>query len=314
MSGMSETISEVVLNYRHVEVEKSKQFRKLLSFLLTISNVSTLGITLATLATFAMMSRYTGDELNATKIFTALAILQLPMSSLQTLISSVPLMGATMAALQRIQEAGSGKSSLLEIIAGRAQALKPVTSITKDFTHAAYCEQSPWLPNDTIQNVIIGAERLDRAWFSHVLSLCCLTTDIAHLERGSDTLVGADGANLSGGQKKRIALARAIYSRNRIFILDDPLGSLDANTKYLRHADRIFEIQGEELAEHSAQDGLAAGSSDNRFDFVVYDQGSTSVKEEAGNHDVDNGIVRDRIHEELTRVKNGPGPNLFRGA
>ncbi|RYP74556.1 hypothetical protein DL770_007577 [Monosporascus sp. CRB-9-2] len=308
MSGMSGTISEVVLNYRHAEVEKSKQFRKMLSLLLTLANVSTLGITLATLATFAMISRYTGEELNATKMFTALALLQLPMSSLQTLISSLPLMGATMASLQRIQEAGSGKSSLLDIVAGRAQALKSVASITKDFTHAAYCEQSPWLPNDTIQNVIIGAERLDRAWFSHVLSLCCLTTDIAHLKKGSDTLVGADGASLSGGQRKRIALARAIYSRNRMFILDDPLGSLDANTKYLHHADRVFEVQGQELAEYSAHDGLAAGSSDNRFDLVVYDQGSTSVKEEAGNHDVDSGIVRDQIHERLTKVKNGPGP------
>lgn len=69
-----------------------------------VANVSTLGITLATLATFAMISRYNGEELNATKMFTALAILQLPMSSLQTLISCVPLMGATMASLQRIQE------------------------------------------------------------------------------------------------------------------------------------------------------------------------------------------------------------------
>ncbi|RYP12004.1 hypothetical protein DL765_007520 [Monosporascus sp. GIB2] len=377
MSGMSGTISEVVLNYRDAEVEKSKQFRKMLSLLLT------LGTTLATLATFAMISRHTGEELNATKVFTALATLQLPMSSLQTLISSVPLMGAAMASLQRIQEylaqgdspsaasnvlmlsdisgthelqrsfeemkgevrpvfsiengtigwtsstpllrnvsfevrpseicfifgqAGSGKSSLLDIIAGRAQALKSVTSITKDFTHAAYCEQSPWLPNDTIQNVIIGAERLDRAWFSQVLSLCCLTTDIACLEKGSDTLVGADGAGLSGGQKKRIALARAIYSRNRMFILDDPLGSLDANTKYLHHADRVFAIQGEELAEHSAHDGLAAGSSDNRFDLVACDQGSTSVKEKAGNNDVDSATIRDQIHERLTKVKTGPGP------
>jgi ABC-type transport system involved in cytochrome bd biosynthesis fused ATPase/permease subunit len=83
-------------------------------------------------------------------------------------------------------------------------ALKSVTSISKGFTHAAYCEQSPWLPNDTIRNVIIGAERFDNARFAAVISLCCLTKDIADLEKGNDTCVGADGAGLSGGQKKRI--------------------------------------------------------------------------------------------------------------
>jgi ABC-type multidrug transport system fused ATPase/permease subunit len=77
------------------------------------ANVSTLGITLATLSTFALLSKYTGEELNASKMFTALSILQLPMSSLQTLIASVPLMGATMASLQRIQAhlIRGGKSS-----------------------------------------------------------------------------------------------------------------------------------------------------------------------------------------------------------
>jgi ABC-type transport system involved in cytochrome bd biosynthesis fused ATPase/permease subunit len=89
-------------------------------------------------------------------------------------------------------------------MAGRAQGLISVKSIAKDFTRAACCEQTPWLPDDTIQNVIVGAERLDRAWLSRVLSMCCLATDIERLEKGVNTLVGANGAGLSGGQKKRV--------------------------------------------------------------------------------------------------------------
>jgi ABC-type transport system involved in cytochrome bd biosynthesis fused ATPase/permease subunit len=100
--------------------------------------------------------------------------------------------------------AGSGKSTLLEIISGGTLTLKFVISISRDFTHAAYCEQSPWLPNETIQNVIIGAERFESAWFADVISLCCLTKDIADLEKGINTFVGTDGTGLSGGQKKRI--------------------------------------------------------------------------------------------------------------
>jgi hypothetical protein len=67
-------------------------------------------------------------------------------------------------------------------------------------------------------------------------------------------------------------------------------------------------IQGGELAENCAYDGLAADSNFNRFDSGVCGQGDASIKEEKGNDDVENGIVRDQIHEQVNTIQNGPRP------
>ncbi len=51
--------------------------------------------------------------------------------------------------------------------------------------------------------------------------------DIAGFGRGSDTVIGERGVNISGGQKARISLARAVYSNADIYLLDDPLSAVD---------------------------------------------------------------------------------------
>ena len=61
-----------------------------------------------------------------------------------------------------------------------------------------------------------------------MLDWCCLRQDLAALEKGDKTVI-EEKSNVSGGQKARIALARAIYSQRPILILDDPLASLDIN-------------------------------------------------------------------------------------
>ena len=61
-----------------------------------------------------------------------------------------------------------------------------------------------------------------------MIKVCELEPDLAQLSHGLDTLVGEGGFNISGGQRARLALARACYSNSDIYLLDDPLGAVDA--------------------------------------------------------------------------------------
>jgi ATP-binding cassette, subfamily C (CFTR/MRP), member 4 len=63
----------------------------------------------------------------------------------------------------------------------------------------------------------------------------CLTTDFAILEKGEETLVGERGTTLSGGQKARLALARALYADADILLLDDPISAVDAKVAHTIH-------------------------------------------------------------------------------
>ncbi len=65
-------------------------------------------------------------------------------------------------------------------------------------------------------------------WYNKVIDACCLRHDLSLLANGDMTMIGERGINLSGGQKARLALARAVYSRADIYILDDILAAVDA--------------------------------------------------------------------------------------
>jgi ABC-type glutathione transport system ATPase component len=66
--------------------------------------------------------------------------------------------------------------------------------------------------------------------FSTVLHACALETDLAALKDGDQTEIGPHGVNLSGGQRLRITLARALYSPAAILVLDDIFSAIDAHT------------------------------------------------------------------------------------
>jgi ATP-binding cassette subfamily C (CFTR/MRP) protein 4 len=61
-----------------------------------------------------------------------------------------------------------------------------------------------------------------------VVDEACLATDFEILEKGDQTMVGEKGITLSGGQKARLALARALYADSDIFLLDDPISAVDS--------------------------------------------------------------------------------------
>ena len=92
-------------------------------------------------------------------------------------------------------------------------------------------QQTPWIQNKTIRDNILFGEPLDEERYNKTLELCELTSDLEVLPGGDLTEIGEKGINLSGGQKARVSIARAVYAQRDIILLDDPLSALDSNVK-----------------------------------------------------------------------------------
>ncbi|KAJ3715756.1 P-loop containing nucleoside triphosphate hydrolase protein [Lentinula raphanica] len=128
---------------------------------------------------------------------------------------------------------GSGKTSLLLALLGEMSFIR---SGPDSFYHlpreggVAYAAQESWVQNETIKNNILFASPYDEARYQQVIYACGLQRDLDSLEAGDDTEVGEKGLTLSGGQKARLTLARAVYSSAKILLLDDMLAALDVHT------------------------------------------------------------------------------------
>ncbi|KAJ2777616.1 hypothetical protein GGI18_004167, partial [Coemansia linderi] len=94
-----------------------------------------------------------------------------------------------------------------------------------------YLEQSPWIMNDTMRANILFGRTFDEEYYWKVIHACALTQDIESWSDGDLTMIGERGINISGGQRARLALARTVYSRADVYILDDPLSAVDAHVK-----------------------------------------------------------------------------------
>ncbi|GET92156.1 abc transporter-like protein [Leishmania tarentolae] len=102
-----------------------------------------------------------------------------------------------------------------------------------------YCAEVPWLRQGTVRENIrlvsddVPESAMEREWYNRVLEACALKDDIKALEKGDRTMVGEGGSKLSGGQRARVALARAVYrySETDLFIFDDVLSALDVEVQ-----------------------------------------------------------------------------------
>ncbi|KAI4523406.1 P-loop containing nucleoside triphosphate hydrolase protein, partial [Schizophyllum commune] len=128
---------------------------------------------------------------------------------------------------------GSGKTSLLLALLGEMKYTPTSSSswinLPRD-AGVAYAAQESWVQNDTIkENILFGAP-FNSERYEQVLHQCALKRDLALFDAGDETEVGEKGVTLSGGQKARITLARAVYSSASILLLDDILAALDVHT------------------------------------------------------------------------------------
>ncbi|KZP21077.1 P-loop containing nucleoside triphosphate hydrolase protein [Athelia psychrophila] len=128
---------------------------------------------------------------------------------------------------------GSGKTSLLMALLGEMHFIRPGPGSWFNLPRSggvAYAAQESWVQNETIkENILFGAP-FDEERYTKVIRQCALTRDLELFDAGDATEVGEKGLTLSGGQKARITLARAIYSSAEILLLDDVLAALDVHT------------------------------------------------------------------------------------
>ena len=127
-----------------------------------------------------------------------------------------------------IGEVGSGKSSVLQAILGEMRWRGRPAVINVDGT-VAYTQQDPWIQNMSLRDNILLGSHYDPEKYQRVVRACALEPDLGILPAGDLTEIGEKGVNLSGGQRHRVALARACYQDADIYLLDDPLSAVDAH-------------------------------------------------------------------------------------
>lgn len=119
---------------------------------------------------------------------------------------------------------GAGKSSFLQALLGDLWKVEGKVTVHGS---TAYVAQQAWVMNATVKENILFGHRFDPVFYDKTVKACALTEDFAQLPDGDETEVGERGISLSGGQKARLTLARAVYARADIYLLDDCLSAVD---------------------------------------------------------------------------------------
>ncbi|XP_060646274.1 probable multidrug resistance-associated protein lethal(2)03659 [Drosophila nasuta] len=153
---------------------------------------------------------------------------------------------------------GAGKSTLLAALLGELDIISGSVELNGVIS---YAPQEPWLNRCSLRENIVFMEPFDEQRYKEVLRVCMLEKDIALLPLGDATLVGETGLSLSGGQKARVSLARAVYRKADIYLLDDPLSAVDSHVgnqllerclkEFLRDKIRILVTHRVALLQHA---------------------------------------------------------------
>ncbi|KAI0514816.1 ABC transporter [Xylaria bambusicola] len=182
---------------------------------------------------------------------------------------------------------GAGKTALLQAILGELDRVNGGSILPNEMV--GYCAQSPWLQNMSIRDNILFNFPYDPIRYKKVVDACALTLDLASFSHGDLSNIGENGIGLSGGQKARVALARAVYSNSRILLLDDPLAALDHNTaeSIVRKLFQGSLMEGRIILLVTHRVDLCAHLADQ---FVQIDKGHARVLE------------ADEISQEITMI------------
>uniref|UniRef100_A0A8D8Y1X0 Probable multidrug resistance-associated protein lethal(2)03659 n=3 Tax=Cacopsylla melanoneura TaxID=428564 RepID=A0A8D8Y1X0_9HEMI len=121
---------------------------------------------------------------------------------------------------------GAGKSSLFQAILRELPVLEGSIEVAGSISYAS---QEPWLFAGSVRSNILFGLPMDKNRYRRVVKVCALKADFAQLPQGDRSLVGDKGVSLSGGQRARISLARAVYKRADVYLLDDPLSAVDSH-------------------------------------------------------------------------------------
>ncbi|XP_076457523.1 multidrug resistance-associated protein 1-like isoform X2 [Babylonia areolata] len=121
---------------------------------------------------------------------------------------------------------GAGKSSLLAAILGEMKKVKGEVTVKSD---VSYLPQEPWIQNCSFRDNIVFGHIFNERWYRKVIRACALKADIDLMPGGDIAEIGEKGVNMSGGQKQRLSLARAVYHNADLLLFDDPLSAVDTH-------------------------------------------------------------------------------------
>ena len=134
------------------------------------------------------------------------------------------------------------QTSLIHTVLGELSLISGSIQVSGRLSYAA---QEPWLFAGSVKQNITFGQPWDAARYREVVKVCALERDMSQLPYGDRSIVGERGVSLSGGQRARVSLARAVYKDADIYLLDDPLSAVDAHVGrhlfddcikgYLRH-------------------------------------------------------------------------------
>uniref|UniRef100_A0A8C4Z699 ATP-binding cassette, sub-family C (CFTR/MRP), member 10 n=1 Tax=Gadus morhua TaxID=8049 RepID=A0A8C4Z699_GADMO len=206
-------------------------------------------VSILTFLTYVLL----GHQLTATKVFTTLALvgmLILPLNCFPWVLNGVLEAYVSLERIQRflqlpnqdlqccgvlqgslvvvVGRVGCGKSSLLAAITGELTRLSGAVHVVGREGGFGLATQEPWIQHATVRDNILFGRKYDYVFYQAVVEACALSEDLNVLPQGDRTEVGENGVTLSGGQKARLALARAVYMEKDIYLLDDPLAAVDA--------------------------------------------------------------------------------------
>lgn len=174
---------------------------------------------------------------------------------------------------------GSGKSSFINAVLEEMVLKSGTVEVAGSI---AYVPQIPFTLNDTLRANILFGKEFDAVRYAEVVNLCCLDQDLDALPAGDLTEIGERGVNLSGGQKMRVSIARAVYADSATIVLDDPLAAVDSHVaatlfykllatklkpkaillvtnqlQFLRDTSRVYVMDHGRIAESGTYDELA---------------------------------------------------------
>ncbi|KAJ8954555.1 hypothetical protein NQ318_000789 [Aromia moschata] len=186
---------------------------------------------------------------------------------------------------------GGGKSTLLHVI---LRELLPTEGSVEVEGTISYAPQEPWLFGGSVRQNIIFGQEFNLKKYEEVVRVCALQRDFTLFPHGDRTLVGARGVTLSGGQRARINLARAVYKEADIYLLDDPLSAVDTHVgrqlfdecicgylkekcvvlvthqlQYLRNVNSIYLISGGQIEASGSYSELK--NTDSEFTKLLAD-------------------------------------------
>jgi ABC-type multidrug transport system fused ATPase/permease subunit len=140
---------------------------------------------------------------------------------------------ATSRLIMVVGPVASGKSTLCKVLLGEIPVSQAQVTMTSSFASRkiGYCDQIPYLSNASVRENIIGFSPFNKLRYREVIKATMLEPDLSTLPKGDETRIGSNGITLSGGQKQRVSMARALYLDSNLFVFDDILSGLDADTE-----------------------------------------------------------------------------------